>query len=145
MLDARRFDALPILADALQDGGCDDERSLSQCQEAAASPIDFERLVNIVFSEKTEAAVRWLEQFAKDIGYEDEDHVEPPTYTYERIVEIGRYGVEEGYMGFWTDAGADFFRDSDEDAREFFRNWSLVTGVAVSDEKVSQIAVSCAC
>jgi hypothetical protein len=33
MYDARDFSAMPILADALQDAGCEDERVLNHCRE----------------------------------------------------------------------------------------------------------------
>jgi hypothetical protein len=142
MLDSREFDALPILADALQDAGCDDSELLAECQRPDLNSVLAERLVNLVYSDETAAAVRWLEQFARDIGYEGDD---PPTYSYEAVIEVGHCGVTDGYMGFWTDAGADFFRESDDDRREFFRNWSLVTGVEVPEEKQETIRVSCAC
>src|SRR5262249_22429157 len=105
-------------------------------------PVLAERLVNLVYSDETAAAVRWLEQFARDIGYESEDL---PTYSYEQVVEIGHHGVSSGHMSFWTDAGADFFRESDDNRREFFRNWSLATGVAVPEEEQESIGFSCAC
>jgi len=33
MYEAREFSAMPILADALQDAGCDNEDVLSHCRE----------------------------------------------------------------------------------------------------------------
>ena len=48
-------------------------------------------------------------------------------------------------MYFGSDAGADFFREGEDNRREFFRNWSLVTGVAVPEEDQEGISVSCAC
>jgi hypothetical protein len=142
MLDTREFDALPILADALQDAGCSDDGLLAVCQDPDLKPVLAERVVNLVYSDETAAAVRWLERFARDIGYEGDD---PPTYTYEQVVEIGHEGVSSGHMYFWSDDGADFFRDGDDNRREFFRNWSLVTGVAVPEEAQEKITFSCAC
>jgi hypothetical protein len=142
MLDTREFDALPILADALQDAGCTDTELLTRCQDPDLKRVTAERVVNLVYSDETAAAVRWLERFARDIGYEDED---PPTYSYEQVVEIGRQGASSGDMFFWTDAGADFFRDSADNRREFFRNWSLVTGVAVPEEDQENMTCACAC
>ncbi|MFO0822609.1 MAG: hypothetical protein U0792_05720 [Gemmataceae bacterium] len=48
-------------------------------------------------------------------------------------------------MNFGSDAGADFFRSGKENMREFFRNWSLVTGKPAPIEVQDRIGVSCAC
>jgi hypothetical protein len=34
MYDSRDFGAMPILADALQDAGCEDEQGLNHCRDA---------------------------------------------------------------------------------------------------------------
>jgi hypothetical protein len=39
MYDARDFSAMPILADALQDAGCDNDDVLSHCREAGATHV----------------------------------------------------------------------------------------------------------
>jgi hypothetical protein len=153
MLDSRDFDALLILSDALQDAGCTDEKLLAQLQTPNLKPVQAERLVNLIFSDETAAAGRWLEQFVRRINYQDykdendeigtESDTEP--HTYEDIIETGRQGVEEGDMFFGSDEGADFFRESVENCREFFRNWSLVTGIPVPDEVAETIEVGCAC
>jgi hypothetical protein len=40
--DAREFSAMPILADALQDAGCDDEAMLNYCRsDEGRRPITF--------------------------------------------------------------------------------------------------------
>jgi hypothetical protein len=140
MLDTRQFDTMPILADALQDAGCTDAELLAQCQTPDLAAVHSERLVNLIYSDETAGAVRWLEQFVRDINYSDDS-----PHTYEYVIESGHQGATKGYMYFGSDAGADFFRDSDENRREFFRNWSLVTGVAVPEETQENIAFSCAC
>jgi hypothetical protein len=141
MLVTRDFDVLPILADALEEAGCDDRQLLDLCRSAAVEPVASERSVNLIYSDETAAAVRWLERFAHQVGYESD----PPMYTYADIVRVGHAAVREGAYCWGTDEGADFFRDSDENRREFFRNWSLVTGVAVSEDAQQGIIFSCAC
>jgi hypothetical protein len=39
MYDARDFSAMPILADALQDAGCDNEDILNHCRDANATHV----------------------------------------------------------------------------------------------------------
>jgi hypothetical protein len=153
MLDSREFDTMPILADALQDAGCADEKLLAQCQDPKLNPVQAERLVNLIYSDETAAAVRWLEQFVRNINYNDykdeNDKVGTPSDTdphdYEFVIQNGYDGVEEGSMSFGSDEGAAFFRDSTSNVREFFRNWSLVTGVTVSEEEQDNMGFSCAC
>lgn len=140
MLDGREFDALPILGDALEEAGCDDGELLALCRNPDLKPVLAERAVNIAYSDETAAAVRWLEQFGQDIGYEDV----PPIYAYEDIVQAGHEAVRSGGYCWGTDEGAEFFYDSDN-RREFFRNWSLVTGIAVPEEAQEGIYFRCAC
>jgi hypothetical protein len=143
MLDTRQFDLLPILADALEDAGCDDGELLALCRKADLKPVLAERAVNLVYSDETAAAVQWLEQVARTIGYGDED--DPGMYTYEDVIQAGRDAVRYGEYCWGTDEGAVFFRNSDKNQREFFRNWSLVTGVAVPEDVRNGIVFSCAC
>jgi hypothetical protein len=139
MLDTREFDALPILGDALEDAGCDDGDLLALCRSPDLKPLSAERTVNLVYSDETAAAVHWLERFRRDISYEGD----PPMYAYEDIVQAGHQAVSDGYC--WaTDDGAEFFYVR-ANRREFFRNWSLVTGVAVPDEVQDSIEFRCAC
>jgi hypothetical protein len=39
MYESREFSAMPILADALQDAGCDNEKVLSHCRDAEATHV----------------------------------------------------------------------------------------------------------
>ena len=144
MLDLREYSAMPILADALQEAGCADDALLAQCQDPKLKRVEAERLANLLYSEETATAVRWLEQFGRDISYDVEDD-EPPMYEYESVIDVGYDGATNGHMGFGTDAGADFFREGEENTREFFDNWSLVTGVAVPEEIRANLSVRCAC
>jgi hypothetical protein len=141
MLETREFDVLPILGAALEDAGCHDRELLTLCRNPDLKPVAAERAVNLVYAEETAAAVRWLEWFAQEIGYEGA----PPMYTYEDIIQAGHEAVSAGDYCWGTDAAAGFFRTSDDNRREFFRNWSLVTGVAVSEEIQEGITFSCAC
>jgi hypothetical protein len=39
MYDDREFSAMPILADALQDAGCDDEDVLTHCRDTSLAHV----------------------------------------------------------------------------------------------------------
>jgi hypothetical protein len=81
------------------------------------------------------------DRFARNIGYGGD----PPMYTYEDIVRAGHEAVRDGGHCWGIDARADCFRQSGDNRREFFRNWSLVTGVALPEEAQEGIAFRCAC
>ena len=66
-------------------------------------------------------------------------------HTYEQVVRTGHHGVTNGHMGFQSDAGADYFRESDDNGQEFFRHWSRVTGVDVSERTRKRLSFSCGC
>ncbi len=50
MYDSREFGAMPILADALQDAGCEDEQVLNHCRDATAPHVRGCWVVDLVLS-----------------------------------------------------------------------------------------------
>jgi hypothetical protein len=128
MLDSRTFDVLPILADALQDAGCDDAELLGACQTPNLATLSAERIVNLVYSGETAGAVRWLEQFAYYFSCEGLQ----PTLGYESIVQAVHEAIRAGSYSWDPPIRIDFLEIS-EYRREFFRNWSIVTGVDVPE------------
>jgi hypothetical protein len=154
MREAQDYSALPILADALQDAGCGDDELLRQLRGCSLERWQSERLVAVIYSAESATAVKWLEEFTRSINYYDkyDDETGEPVgaksdtdpHTYAGVIEQGREGKEGGEMFFGSDAGADYFRESDENVREFFKNWSLATGEAMPDD-LSDLSVHCAC
>jgi hypothetical protein len=154
MREARDYSALPILADALQDAGCGDEELLKQLRGGSLERWQSSRLVALIYSEESAAAVRWMHEFVRSINYHDKyddetgepvgDPSDTQPHTYDYVIEQGREGKEGGEMFFASDAGADYFRESEENVREFFKNWSLVTGESMPDD-LTDIEAGCAC
>lgn len=52
MYESRDFGAMPILADALQDAGCDDEAILSHCRDASAAHVRGCWVVDLVLGKR---------------------------------------------------------------------------------------------
>ena len=52
MYDARDFSAMPILADALQDAGCDNEGILAHCREPQQTHVRGCWVVDLVLGKK---------------------------------------------------------------------------------------------
>lgn len=125
MRETQCFDATPILADALQDAGFDDEAVLLALRTPNLPAEAAQVLVALVYTDETREAVAWLERLAGQIGYEGDD---PPTYSVESLVRIGSDGLESGQLHFWSDDGADYFRSDEQNCALFYQYWSLVTG-----------------
>jgi hypothetical protein len=112
-----------------------------------------ERLVAQLASDETCAAVAWLDQFSGRLGYDDEVDDETgkpfeerygPTYTYAQVIAIGHRLAAGDEVCFWTDSGADYFRDARLVAT-FFAQWSLVTGIPTTPDQRENINFRCAC
>jgi hypothetical protein len=52
MYDSREFGALPILADALQDAGCDNDDILNHCRDANATHVRGCWVVDVVLGKE---------------------------------------------------------------------------------------------
>lgn len=149
MRQERDYSALPILADALQDADCDDERLLAILRGGGCH--DPERLVALVLSEQTADAVRWLDSFAERLGpnygYEDYDTDNPArevvdVMDYAALMGYAREYVEHGETK--TQYGSDSWRtEMYESAREFWAHFRLVTGTGPDDEDDSCFSCSC--
>jgi len=144
MLDKRDFAALPILADALEDAGCTDREILDGCRGGKLSSIMNERLVNIVFSEETEKAAEYMEEMASELFDDYEAERSAHTLNYEGMIKLGHDILDESGAFFGADSPTDFFRQ-DYNRVEFFRNWSLLTGVRVAASTIDVLEFRCAC
>ena len=158
MLDTRDFTPAPILADALEDAGCGDTELLEELRKPAppipdseehtVHRIETERLVNLIYSDDTAAAVAWIENFVMDIDYEDD-----PRHSYAWVVyQLGRAldGKPQPYLGTgevcWnTDEGADRTRGDDATRAQLWRAWSVVTGRTVPADVDDRVHFRCAC
>lgn len=127
MRETRDYSALPILADALQDADYPDEKSLNQLR-AGPVHIDAERLVALIYSDKTAESVAWIEGFAVELG-SPEQWGEPmgPAMTYATLMEAARRFVEADER---VDMGTnDNFQHLYEKFPEFWKHFETVTGI----------------
>lgn len=159
------YGALPILADAMEDAECDDTELLSRLRGGGLTPIESQKLVSLIMSDETAEAVHWMERFVRSINYSDYDSYDAETdkYINERQSDTNphdyNYIIQQGMVGcglmqnewggpkqmcFGTDDGADYFRSSESNVREFYRNWSLATGLA-GPTNLNEVHFRCAC
>ena len=91
---------------------------------------------------KWPAAKAWLVAFAKRVNPgEDDDETMP--VTYESLIEMGHEGLKEGAVECYNNM--DLCYELQDNAADFWKNWSVVTGVPVSDDAADGMGYSCAC
>jgi hypothetical protein len=136
MRECQDYSALPILADALQDAGCDDDSTLSALR-ATLPHWKGERVAAIIYSNASAAAVAWVDAYADSLGPEgypsnnwDSDG-DDPTMTYQRLMESAHEYAKTGESPFnsmnYSNASCD------PEYNEFWRNFTTITGVTVSE------------
>ena len=103
MRETRDYSALPILADALQDADYADEKVLDQLR-SVPNEIDAQRLVALIYSDKTAESVAWIEAFAPELGVPAINWDRSgPDLTYLTLMEAANCWVEDES---YTDMGA---------------------------------------
>lgn len=131
MREAQDYSATPIQADALQDAGCDDP-VLMDALRGELSFWSAERLVALVYSDETAAAVNWVEKFAADLG-EGGYPGGLPTMTYEMLMK-GAHAFNAGHSDPFEDGSMNWSNTSDGHEREFWAAFQKVTGTKLNFE-----------
>lgn len=129
MREAQDYSATPILADALQDAGCNDGALL----DALRGELPFwsaERLVARIYSDETAAAVDWVEAFVADLG-EGGYPGNLPTMTYEMLIEGARaFNAGDEYP--FGDGSMRWSNESDERETDLWAAFQKVTSIPIS-------------
>ena len=138
MRQTQDFSALPILADALQDAGCDDDELLAELRGPTPPYFRAARLVAFVLTDAAAESARWLEEVAEQFP----ESYDGQTIDYGTLVaaakdriETGEYLTEHGSQG-WQDVL--FGRE-----KEFWRHYQTITGAHVPDDEASFFSCSC--
>lgn len=139
MRQEQDFSALPILADALQDAGCDDDELLARLRGGTADRFASGALVAAVLSDETADAVRWIEEFAAahDGSMYSDRHSK--TYTYAVMIDAAEAWVESRHH---LVGGTELEGESVPD--EFWERYQLATGKSVPEEHRGSF-FSCSC
>jgi uncharacterized protein (TIGR02996 family) len=94
-------------------------------------------------------AKAWLVQFCKDNNpAEDEEDPYEWVISYEELLRLGREAVEgadkDGF-GFSTGNNMTMCDALRANSLEFWKNWSIVTGIALPPDVESKSGFGCAC
>jgi hypothetical protein len=133
MRETEDYRACPVLADALDDAGCEDATML----ERLRSPIpawEAQRWVALVYSSTTEAAVRQVEEVGEELGprafsQEGDGYGAEVPVTYERLMRIGeRWTASDSeWPDYTTEYGADNLQNWG-DLKQFWEAYEVITG-----------------
>jgi hypothetical protein len=145
MRQSRDYSAAPILADALEEAGYGYWLVLRRLR-GQLQMWEAERLVALIYSDKTAAAVKRIEEIAEWMGpgvvEESGKYSEMFQMDYQRLMEAARRWLDDEeattqWMGErWHDAFP-------ERAREFWENYQIITGRKPPNDTASFFHCSC--
>ncbi len=98
---------------------------------------------------KWPAAKEWLVGFCRDHNPDpDEDDLDEWVISYEELLELGRQAVEdadESGIGFSCGNNMEMCEALQDNCEEFWKNWSIVTGIALPPGAEENSYFRCAC
>lgn len=130
--EAQDYSATPILADALEEAGCDDAGLLARLR-TPADLIATQRLVALAYSDESAAAVQDIEIICDEIGpralvEEGDGYDQPEEFTYERLMRAAERWLDGG-NDYTVEHGSDYLQDEFQQyAERFWNSYALVTG-----------------
>jgi hypothetical protein len=140
MREAQDYSAAPVLADALQDADYPDGGVLARLR-GPLERWEAERLVALIYSDRTAAAVEAIEGYAEELG-EGGYPANPPAMSYERLMEAARRFVESCDDGL--EGGSMDWSNASMDGNEaFWANFQLVTGTPVPANGYDFLSCTC--
>jgi uncharacterized protein (TIGR02996 family) len=97
---------------------------------------------------KWPASKEWLVQFCREHNPPDEDDPDEWFISYQQLLELGREAVEEangGEVGFSCGNNMAMSEALQDNTREFWKHWSIVTGILLPPDVEDRSYFSCAC
>ena len=147
--------ALPFLADALQDAGCDDQQLLERLMGISPDKRDDERLVALIMSDEGNEAVVGITELADELGdgsINDSFHDGDERVYTEEVVSMGYDELMSVADEFYrsrsttTQYGSDWWRSVMYNrAQQFWEWYRIITGKAVPDTDTDANPFSCSC
>jgi hypothetical protein len=145
MRQAGDYSAAPILADALEEAGFGDHEVLTRLREGLPH-WQAECLVALIYSDKTNAAVRRIEEIAVWLGpggmvNRSEANSSIPM-DYQRLM-LAAHDWVDGKEGVYQWNDDSWERSFPDRAAEFWENYHIVTGRKPADSTASFFVCSC--
>lgn len=126
---------LPILSDALQDAGCDDEKLIAACQKEKCKAYA-QRIVALLLGGELAEAVKWLEEFGERWNFAYRDMIEEAQVREGGLTAMGidLHGADE-----LTRKGS-----GENDANRYWECVELLTGKCLRKSE-EDFYWSCSC
>lgn len=151
--ESQDYSTTPILADALEESGCDDLKLLSDLR-SLNDLITSQRLVAEVYSNDSSCAVEDIKTICEEIGpralvEEGDGYDEETEFTYERLMRAAeRYlnglNSKHGYGEYTVEHGSETLQDEFQRyASRFWKLYALVTGLKTSEMNDSFFSCTC--
>lgn len=147
MRQSRDYSATPILADALEEADYQYRRVL-RALRGRLEGWEAERLVALIYSDKTAEAVKRIEEIAEWLGpgsvaiEESGEYLETIQMDYQRLIEAAKRWVDdrEATTQWMGERWRDTFPGR---AEEFWDNFEIITGRTPPDKTDSFFHCSC--
>jgi hypothetical protein len=164
MREAQEFSALVILAAALQDADCTDQRLLDRLRAGPTDYVADVTLVAVVMDPDAVRAIRFIEALAAEIGaprgYNEDDDVSfssDSVLTYADLIEVARENVPEpgpeADTTRWRRGGRDYIDMGTNETyknvftgkrkKEFWEHFTIITGLVNRNEHTGLFSCSC--
>lgn len=141
------YSLLPVLADELDKAGYEDAEMIAALHDPNLGPIEAQRLVALLYSDETAAAVRWIENFANGLradpyaDVDDDDDIGEPIdeMCYAWLIEAAALYAADGRS---TSVGSRVDLSS-MGMDEFWARYTIVTGRAAPQYGESPFRCAC--
>ena len=141
MRQLQDYSALPILADALEESGYDNRAMLDSLRDPICSPLWAEHFVARIYSDETEAAVKWIGEYVERLGVGGYPGG-LPHMTYQMLMEAAGKFASTGDSGF-GEGSMNWSNESCDSDHKFWRMWALVTARTPPKDAYEFLACSC--
>jgi hypothetical protein len=145
MREEQNYNAAPILADALQDADLADEDILTKLRASNTKLIELWRLVALIYSDESAAAVKWMLEFAEKMRVAGEkrgdDSYPSGIMSFDYLMAAAKKYIDDGD---WISGPGYSWEDLfEENMGEFWANYELVSGTDVKDHEGDFVSCSC--
>lgn len=136
--DEKRFDLVPIFADALDESGYPDHSVALKLRDTPSDSIRVFRFLAPIIGGELKDSVEWIEEFVKRFVRDEWDIEEGnPEITYESLMGLAPGGRITQYgRSSWQE---EFYSNSET----FYNHYEIAAGTKIEDSEIWLFGCSC--